>query len=521
MSNADTRAILYQRVSTDEQGEKGYSLTEQGAVNRAHAEARSYQIVGTFDEDFTGTVSSRPEMGRILGLAAAGAFDVLICANMDRLARGNRPRYTLEDTLTAHAIRVEFVEETYEDSAEGELQKDIKGSITGYQVRDIARKTSKGRYRKAKDNGVTPTGCRVFGYRTITSHEAAALPEFAGRAGELLPHPEQAETLRELFSRAIAGHSLRALAEWLDSTDHRPPQSGGNPCARWHSSTVRFILRNPIYIGQWAFGRQRHTCTKELTASGARLRKAITPAPAGRTVPISTPPLIDADAFTRAQAALQANKARHASRQPRSAEEWPLQGIVFCSQCTGRRGQPLRATPNARRATRFFICQSRFRPEMDFCGTQHRADELEAAALDTLQFLATPGLLAEQERARAEAQRAAHAAANPQDPAAVLRACDEAETGIAKMIAAGISEHIWQAQLTACHNRRAAALAALAAAAAQFTSLPDPATAAARGAAAQQELAQLLARGPQGVRAALRKLRIAIGGPEDPTITLG
>lgn len=53
-SNGHKRAVLYARVSTDEQAENGYGLPVQLDAMRKYAEQNHFTIVEEFLEDYTG-----------------------------------------------------------------------------------------------------------------------------------------------------------------------------------------------------------------------------------------------------------------------------------------------------------------------------------------------------------------------------------------------------------------------------------------------------------------------------------
>jgi len=52
--NGHKRAILYARVSTDEQKDKGYSLPSQFEAMRKYASAQGFEIVAEHQDDYSG-----------------------------------------------------------------------------------------------------------------------------------------------------------------------------------------------------------------------------------------------------------------------------------------------------------------------------------------------------------------------------------------------------------------------------------------------------------------------------------
>ena len=63
--------------------------------------------------------------------------------------------------------------------------------------------------------------------------------------GKLIPDPERAEIVKEIFAWRATGLSLRAITAKLK--EHGIPSPRGNPV--WHIETVRKILNNEKYYG--------------------------------------------------------------------------------------------------------------------------------------------------------------------------------------------------------------------------------------------------------------------------------
>ena len=65
------RAVIYARVSTDEQAEKGYSLPHQLEECRKYAYAHNIKVVGEMVDDFSGSTLERPGFTK---MASVGQF---------------------------------------------------------------------------------------------------------------------------------------------------------------------------------------------------------------------------------------------------------------------------------------------------------------------------------------------------------------------------------------------------------------------------------------------------------------
>lgn len=74
------KAIVYIRVSTDEQAEKGHSLAHQEDVLRKYCAINSIEIIGFYKEDYSAKTFDRPEFSKILTLLKKnkGAADLLL-----------------------------------------------------------------------------------------------------------------------------------------------------------------------------------------------------------------------------------------------------------------------------------------------------------------------------------------------------------------------------------------------------------------------------------------------------------
>ena len=73
------RAILYARVSTDEQARNGYSLAQQLEALREYANREGYEILEEVaDPGQSGASLERPGMDRVRDLVAAGGVSVVL-----------------------------------------------------------------------------------------------------------------------------------------------------------------------------------------------------------------------------------------------------------------------------------------------------------------------------------------------------------------------------------------------------------------------------------------------------------
>jgi len=95
-------AILYARVSTNEQARSGYSLAQQLEALREYAAREGYEVLEeVVDPGQSGASLERPGMDRVRDLVAGGGVYVVLAQDRDRFSR--EPAYT-------YLLRREFEE---------------------------------------------------------------------------------------------------------------------------------------------------------------------------------------------------------------------------------------------------------------------------------------------------------------------------------------------------------------------------------------------------------------------------
>src|SRR3712207_140189 len=96
------RAILYTRVSRDEQAKKGYSLSDQQDALRKWATREGYEVMAEVaDEGWSGAYLQRPGLDRVRDLVQEGGVFAVAVLFRDRLARGVYAQL-LKEEFTGH-----------------------------------------------------------------------------------------------------------------------------------------------------------------------------------------------------------------------------------------------------------------------------------------------------------------------------------------------------------------------------------------------------------------------------------
>src|SRR5215212_3501615 len=144
-------AIIYARVSTDEQARSGYSLAQQLEALRSYCEREGYEILEeVVDPGQSGASLERPGMDRVRDLVATGAVSVVLAQDRDRFAREPAYHYLLRREFEDHATKIQAMNDRGDDSPEGILTDGILDQLAKYERVKMAERSRRGKLRKAR-----------------------------------------------------------------------------------------------------------------------------------------------------------------------------------------------------------------------------------------------------------------------------------------------------------------------------------------------------------------------------------
>lgn len=114
-----TKAVLYTRVSTDQQAQSGLGLEAQLAACQKVAELRGLEVIGVeTDMAISGKddITRRPGLTRLLQLAGAKEDVAVIVYSLSRLSRRQRLTWDLLDDRGEHRLKVISATEPFDTS---------------------------------------------------------------------------------------------------------------------------------------------------------------------------------------------------------------------------------------------------------------------------------------------------------------------------------------------------------------------------------------------------------------------
>jgi len=141
------RAILYARVSTDEQARSRYSLAQQLEALRDHAAREGYEILEEVsDPGQSGASLEWPGMNQVRGLVAAGGagprqgpLHPRACLPLPPASRVRGAR---------HATKIGALNDRGDESPEGELTDGVLDQLAKFERAKTAASSRRGRLRE-------------------------------------------------------------------------------------------------------------------------------------------------------------------------------------------------------------------------------------------------------------------------------------------------------------------------------------------------------------------------------------
>lgn len=319
------RAAIWLRVSSSEQDEQN-----QLAAVETYCQQHGYDIAVRYVLHDKSAWAGEHEDAQQAALAAieAGEFTVLVCWAADRLERrGVEHLFRFLRRAREAGGRVESVQEPLLGGA------DIAAESMTALGAVMARAESARRSER-----VRATHARIRGNGGLTGRPPWGLNVSGDRYHKtLVPTDLCREIVPQVFERVVAGHSLRAIAAWLESKGVRP--SGGG---RWHEGSVGKMVRCRTYAG------------RRLDAGGRTIQRVEA--------------VVSAAVFDAAGRALASRPGR--GPEPRGPK--PLLARLRCARCPD---SPMYKITNHNGRV-YYRCWGKG-PQRRGCGNMVRLDELE------------------------------------------------------------------------------------------------------------------------------------------------
>ncbi|MCO7271574.1 recombinase family protein [Cellulosimicrobium cellulans] len=238
------RCVLYARLSVTK--EESVSIQRQLDAGRRYAEARGWEIVGTFVDDGVSATANRPEDRKgWAALLTADYFDAVVIWKVDRLARRVLDFLHADEMLQRRGAGLVAVEDPIDMTSPQGRAFAVMLAVFGEMEAESIRSRVRAARAQILKAGRWPGGGVPYGYASAPN------PDGPGRV--LVKDAERIVWLTEAVARAMRGDAVNAIARWL--TDDGAPMpvrsttSGAGGRRPWNRQTVDGLLRNPVLAG--------------------------------------------------------------------------------------------------------------------------------------------------------------------------------------------------------------------------------------------------------------------------------
>lgn len=294
------KAILYVRVSTDEQADKGFSLQHQEERLRNYCQLQNIQVAGFYREDYSAKSFDRPQFSQLLERLKKEKKmeDYLLFLKWDRFSRNAGDAYGMINTLNRMGIEPQAIEQPLDlNIPENKIMLAFYLAAPEVENDRRALNTIAG-MRRAKKEGRW-VGIAPIGYKNARNE----------RNQPVVIHSEKSPFIKWIFEELSLGISsaesirLEAMRKGLD-------------CAK---ANYYVMIRNPFYCGNIFLPAYKDE--QELMVKGIH------------------EPIISEDLFEELQAVMESRRRAWPVKQ-NAREEFPLRGHLICPRCgnkpTGR-----------------------------------------------------------------------------------------------------------------------------------------------------------------------------------------
>ncbi len=313
------RVAAYCRVSTKQEEQlNSYENQVEHYTERINSE-NGWTLEGIYaDKGISGTsVKNRDEFNRMIRRCKQGKIDMIITKSIARFARNTVDCLKYVRLLNDLGVDVYFEEQGIHSNQPGaEFYITIYGSIAQSESENISANIKWGKAQSAKEGKV------IFQYKNFLGYRK-------GEDGQPEIVPEEAEIIRLIYDRFLAGDSLKGIAELLEEKGIKSPTGK----ARWQFSTIQSILSNEKYKGDAIINK---TYITDCISKKVRVNNGERPK---YYVENSHPAIIDSATFGRVQEELARRSGKRKVRKKAKTEQgkysskYAMTELLVCGEC--------------------------------------------------------------------------------------------------------------------------------------------------------------------------------------------
>ena len=376
------RCSIYARYSSDLQHDR--SIDDQIRNCRQFADRLGWLVLDSHiytDRAVSGASTiGRPGINELINDAGQlpVPFDYLLVDDTSRLSRKDGETQTLVDQLRFFGVHVYFVSQNI-DTKEKQSGFDVgvRNLLDSQYRRDLASKTLRGMSGQAL-KGFNPGG-RTYGYSYKKVLDASgAIDRKTGQVRvvgtEISIDETAAGIIRDIFRLFAGGATYREIASHLNQQGSEPPGKHlqlerGRSVPTWMPTSVRAILMNPKYSGDWTFNK-RGWVTNPATGQRRSVAKDIDEWTVCRRLDLQ---IVDQSTWERVQERLGETSSRNHSVKRERGTKYPLSGLMKCDICGGN----YVLISGSDRPNPLFACCSNYQRGRVGCSNNYRISKTE------------------------------------------------------------------------------------------------------------------------------------------------
>ena len=321
-----TLAFAYLRLSNEEaQGGESSSITNQRMIVQNYCKQNNITLVREFvDDGYSGGNFNRPGFKEMLKQLKQGKANLVITKDLSRLGRDMREAsYYAEQFFPEQGIQYIAIADNF-DTEHDNIMAPFLFAMNEVYLRDGSRKV-KDVLRNKRESGQY-CACPPYGYRKDRENRHRLAPDEA-----------TAPVVERIFRRAAAGDSSRKIALDLNADGVIPPlkyrvlyrdefseEGASHASDTWNYTTVKRILKNPVYLGHTLLGRSKKVSVKSK-------KKVAVPKDSWAVTEDTHPPIVDEALFRRAQENL--GRGSRDYRAYDHVRKSIFGGVAVCSKC--------------------------------------------------------------------------------------------------------------------------------------------------------------------------------------------
>ena len=314
------RVAAYCRVSTQQEEQiNSYEVQTKYYSEKINSESK-WKLVKIFaDKGISGTsTKNRDEFNKMIRMCKQGKIDMIITKSISRFARNTVDCLKYVRMLKELNVDVYFEEQGIHSIENGsEFYITVYGSIAQSESENISANVKWGKEQSAREGNVPFRYKNTLGYRK----GADGNPEIV---------PEEAETIRFIFRRFLAGDSYGTIKAELENKNI--PSPGGK--AIWSYSTIRSILTSEKYKGDMVINKTYvvDCISKKVKKNNGERTKYY--------IENNHPAIIDAATFGKAQEELARRNSKRKVKQigtktelGKYSSKYALTELLVCGEC--------------------------------------------------------------------------------------------------------------------------------------------------------------------------------------------